>query len=71
MQHPSWWKEHRKFKALKQTYLIVSLVVAGFFLAYDLWLIGAGLFHPATLVGVVLWLALLMFAARCFKRPEE
>ncbi|MDX1571859.1 MAG: hypothetical protein R3200_15365 [Xanthomonadales bacterium] len=56
---------------MKRRYLFVSLAVAALFFVYDLWLIGAGLFHPATLIGVVAWLALLMVAARYLRRPSE
>lgn len=57
---------------MKSPSFVVAAVFASLVFVYDLWLVGAGLFHPGALLGVLGWMALLMAAcARSERTPPH
>lgn len=49
---------------MQKIHFIMAIVAGLFCMAYDVWLISSGLFHPATIVPLVGWMGLVVWCCR-------
>lgn len=58
--------------AVKNFYLVACLIAGCLFLAYDFWLVTTGQFHPIAILGLLGWIAALLYlGTRRTQRQSE